>query len=231
MGYQQADFDALLRLTSAPAAATPLPGRPLAAPVALSSQHIAGPDADRLLWQHVTETSESVQDLLCAAAAAPAFGPLLTDVFNLFFKTSPTLRDPQGVDPAVRQNRSWVENIMNAEPTATTRRLTQRDDLASALAPLAAVREIWQAILELLRTAQSVLFRVAEAVAAGLATLTDLRQVWTVAPAATADPAPMGDAAPGPAPVSPRAPALPLFAARRRRGRSPGQLSLFDEAI
>jgi Mg-chelatase subunit ChlD len=149
MGYQQADFDALLQLTSAPVAGVPgLPGASGPAPAALSSQHIAGPDADRLLWQRVAETSEAVQELMAEATAAPAFGPLLADVFNVFFKTAPTLRDPNGIDPAVRQNRSWVENLLSAESTATTRPLTQRDDLASALATLAAGREIWQALQE-----------------------------------------------------------------------------------
>ncbi len=142
MGYEQADFLTLLQLTDAPAS------RPPAAPVALSSQHIAGPDADRLLWERVTETSEAVQGLMDEATTAPTFDRLLTDVFNTFFKTAPTLRDPQGMAPALRGNRSWVENLLNAESTALTRQMTQRDDLASALATLAAGREIWQAIQE-----------------------------------------------------------------------------------
>ncbi len=81
--------------------------------------------------------------------------------------------------------------------------------------------------LELLGTGQSVLIRVAEAVAAGLESLPDLRDVWTVVPGTAPATPPVPAAVPVPEP--PRA-AVAVFATRRR-GRLPGQLSLFDEAM
>jgi hypothetical protein len=87
--------------------------------------------------------------------------------------------------------------------------------------------------LELLGTGQSVLIRVAEAVAAGLAALPDLRQVWTVTPVTAPPTAETPVAAPAAAPTfATPAPAVAVFAARQRRGRLPGQLTLFfDEAM
>ncbi|NMP24602.1 vWA domain-containing protein [Sulfobacillus harzensis] len=111
-----------------------------------SPQHIDGPRADRFAWEDVSEKSQAIQDLIQAHKRWPAFPALLQDTFQVFYKMNPTLRDPERVDPASAENRPYVEQILQEPATQQTRTQTQLDELASAVATLAAGKKFAEQI-------------------------------------------------------------------------------------
>ena len=107
-----------------------------------STQHIDGPRSDRFAWEEASEGSAAIRDLIQEHKQWPAFPALLQDVFQSFYKMNPTLRAPELVDAASAANRPYVEQVLQEPATQETRTQTQLDELASAVAALAAGRKL-----------------------------------------------------------------------------------------
>lgn len=113
-----------------------------------SPQHIEGPRADRFAWEEASEGSQAIQDLLKANKRWPAFPALLQDTFQSFYKMSPEMRPADEVDPKSAANRPYVEQILQDPATHQTRTQTQYDELASAVAALAAGKKLAEQLTE-----------------------------------------------------------------------------------
>ncbi len=96
---------------------------------------------DARLFEEVLDAESELRALVNRAGKdAPAtFAPLLLDLFASFFKMVPELVDPSEVDPAhLRSNRPFVEKLREDEGTMIARLDTATDEVASALATVAA---------------------------------------------------------------------------------------------
>lgn len=113
-----------------------------------SPQHIDGPRADRFAWEDASQGSQAIQDLLNANKRWPAFPALLQDTFQAFYKMNPELRPTDQVDPASAANRPYVEQILQDPATRQTRTQTQYDELASAVAALAAGKKLAEQLVD-----------------------------------------------------------------------------------
>ena len=113
-----------------------------------SPQHIEGPKSDRFAWEEATQGSQAIQELLTANTQWPAFPELLQDTFQAFYKIHPHLRPSELVDPQSAANRPYVEQILNDSATQQTRTQTQLDELASAVAALAAGKKLAEQITD-----------------------------------------------------------------------------------
>ena len=113
-----------------------------------SPHHIDGPQSDRFAWEEASDGSQAIQDLVKANKRYPAFPALLQDTFNAFYKMAPQLRAPELVDQASASNRPYVEQILQEPATQQTRTQTQLDELASAVAALAAGRKLAEQIAQ-----------------------------------------------------------------------------------
>lgn len=113
-----------------------------------SPHHIDGPQSDRFAWEEASDGSQAIHDLVKANKRYPAFPALLQDTFNAFYKMDPKLRAPELVDQASASNRPYVEQILQEPATQQTRTQTQLDELASAVAALAAGRKLAEQIAQ-----------------------------------------------------------------------------------
>lgn len=107
-----------------------------------SSQHIDGPRADRLPWEAALGASDALRALTQARPDWPAWDALLQDVFLSYYKLDPQLRPEDAVDPRSAANRPVVEQLLAEPATAATRAQHALDELAAALATLAAGRAL-----------------------------------------------------------------------------------------
>ncbi len=117
-------------------------------PIPLSPQHIDGPRADHLAWDGAVEASTAMQHLLDQHRDWTAFPALLQDVFSSFYKMDPQLRDSDLVEDKTRANRPYVEQILQEPATRATRSQTLWDELASAVATLAAGHKLAEQIAQ-----------------------------------------------------------------------------------
>lgn len=113
-----------------------------------SPHHIDGPRSDRFAWEEASAGSQAIQELVNANKRYPAFPALLQDTFNAFYKMDPKLRAPEFVDQASASNRPYIEQILQEPATQQTRTQTQLDELAAAVAALAAGRKLAEHIAQ-----------------------------------------------------------------------------------
>lgn len=113
-----------------------------------STQHIDGPKSDRFTWEEASQGSQAIHDLIHANKQYAGFPALLQDTFNAFYKINPALRPPELVEPTSAGNRPYVEQILQEPSTQQTRTQTQLDELAAAVAALAAGKKLAEQIAE-----------------------------------------------------------------------------------
>lgn len=113
-----------------------------------SPHHIDGPRSDRFAWDEARDGSQAIQHLIDANTRYPAFPALLQDTFHVFYKMDPQLRALELVDPASGANRPYVEQVLQEPATQQTRTQTQLDELASAVAALAAGKKLAEQIAQ-----------------------------------------------------------------------------------
>ncbi len=101
-----------------------------------STQHIAGPKSDRLMWETAAKGSEAINSLVEQTKQWPAFQNLLQDTFNAYYKLQPEIREEHQVAASHKGNRPYVERLLEDDATQQTRAFTQLDELAAAVATL-----------------------------------------------------------------------------------------------
>lgn len=109
-------------------------------------QHIVGTAADYWVWDDAVTGAETVAQLVRSHPEWPTWPELLQDVFRTFYKMTPTLQDPEMLDPDVAANRPYVERLLQEPATEETRVQTRLDELASLLATVDAGRKLAEQI-------------------------------------------------------------------------------------
>lgn len=112
-----------------------------------SPQNLKASASDAIVWAEASQGSDAIRELVkTGEEKLPTWGPLLQDIFHVFWKTQPTLADPDSVDPSHLANRSLLEGLLNEPATADTRVFSMLDETISAIAALEAGKRLVQAI-------------------------------------------------------------------------------------
>lgn len=131
------DFEGLLGSGINPNQATPEPR---------VGHNLARDTFDERLYREIHDASDELRALPEHPSAFETIPELVEDLFNAFFKARAVLVPEKAVQPAQRRiNRPYVERLLEDESTSLLRITTRADDMASALAALAATRAILDA--------------------------------------------------------------------------------------
>ena len=112
-----------------------------------AEQNVLQDRYDGRLFDELYEASREIRALAEAEGAPETFPALLKDIFCTFYKAAPVLAPEENVeDLHRRQNRRFVERLLEDEKTRVARLWTRLDPLSSGLATLAAGRRILEEI-------------------------------------------------------------------------------------
>ena len=133
LGLSAGDLEAIRRGTPRRAEAAPHP----------AEQNVLQDRYDARLFGELYEASREIRALAESEGAPETFPALLRDFFCAFYKAAPALAPEEDVEERHRrQNRAFVEGLLEDEKTRLARLWTRLDPLSSGLATLAAGRRI-----------------------------------------------------------------------------------------
>lgn len=101
---------------------------------------------DKRIWREVREDTPRIDSLL--KDAPDGFNSLLEDLFSIYYKGTPRMRDEDTVSEEAKKTRQFSEEILNHNETRATRISTQFDEMLSAISMVAAGEEIKKRIQE-----------------------------------------------------------------------------------
>src|SRR5579875_2829357 len=112
------------------------------------TQNLETSEADKILWDEVSESSGAIRNLSRKGEERlPTWPALLEDVFSAFYKSQPTLRDESEVEPGHLANRRFVQELLQEPATEQTRSFTVLDESVSALAAVEAAGKMLEVLL------------------------------------------------------------------------------------